>query len=112
MCDESPAARASLLQQLWDSLESRHTIEIDHYNAMLRSRAENEQPIVLEEILDNLNQRKLRPNYQTYEEIVRAYSRLGDIEGIQRVLNIMEENQFTFGKGIYNALILANAIAG
>lgn len=112
MSDESPAVRIELAQQLWESLRSRYHIEISHYNAMLRVRVENEQPFSLEEILHDLESRKLKPNVATFEQIVRNYSRDGDLYGVNRTLDTMKENHIDLSRGIYNSLILAHAAAG
>lgn len=112
MSDELPANRIRLIQKLWDSLQKNHSIEIAHYNALLNVYVENEHPIYLEEVINELETKNLQPNLITYQHILKSGAQKGDIVAVQRTLNFLQDEGIRRNTAIFTSLILAHAIAG
>lgn len=112
MSEEPPEARLELARRLWGSLESRHDVDIAHYNALLGVYVENEKSFSVEEILADVASRKLKANCVTFQRIIENYSRDGDLKSLERTLAIMQKQRISPNVNIYNSLILAHGVAG
>lgn len=112
MSEEKPETRVQLTRQLWESLEKQHVIGIAHYNALLGVYVENEHSFSMEETLTDLKARNLYPNHFTFQRIVENYGRNGDMDGVEKAVAVMEENQVKVNNYTYNSLILAYGLAG
>lgn len=112
MSEETPETRAKLTRQLWESLENRYAIGIQHYNELLGVYIENEQSFSLEETLEDIESRNLHPNHLTYQRIIESYGRNGDLDGVEKVLAVLKERRLRLNEHIYNSLILAHGLGG
>lgn len=112
MSEETPEYRMKLAGQLWESLELRSVVYISHVNAMLAVRVQNKQPFTVEETLDDIKMRNMSPNRDTFQQILDNYSLAGDLNGVERTLEIMKARRIMFNTKIYNSLILAYGFGG
>lgn len=112
MSDEMPAVRTKLARQLWESLASRHRIEISHYNALLNVHVDNEEPVGLTGVMDELKAMNLSPNFNTYGLIMKSDARNGDVAAVERSLNIVNGRKMRPDESMFNSLILAHGVAG
>lgn len=112
MIDEAPEYRTKLARQLWQSLENQCVINIAHYNAFLGVLMENGQLLALEEIMADLNSKKLVPNQATFSKVIEYYSLQGDLDGVEKTIAMMNAKGYASNEKIYNSLILANGFGG
>lgn len=112
LVEETPQERAKLTQGLWKTLQSKYVIDISHYNAFLAVNVQNEQPISLEDTLADLKSRNLIPNRATYQNIIDSYSRQGDLNGLARTMEAMQNEKISLNNTMYNSMILAYGLAG
>lgn len=87
------------------------TLDISHYNALLRVYLENEHPFVPTELLAELEQKGIEPNRVTYQRFITRYCQTGDIEGATRILQFMREKEMPINEVVFNALVLGHSRA-
>lgn len=112
MSGESPAIRAKLAEQLWESMQTRHDIQISHYNAFLSIYVENDCSISMEQVMNDLTNMNLTPNLKTFELILKNDSQKGDVDAIEKTLNLMKDNKLYPNASIHNYIMFANGLAG
>lgn len=112
MSDEMPAVRTKLAKQLWESLHSRHRIELSHYNALLNVYVDNEEPLRLDEVISELDGMNLSPNVKTIELVMKSDARKGDLAAVERSFNLLSDLKIRPNEGVFGSLILAHGMAG
>lgn len=112
MSDEMPEYRMKLISKLWELLEKNYPIEIDHFNALLAVRCENEELFSLEEILADLESRKLKANTDTFLIIMENYCRICNLDGALKTLETASDHGFELNAPFYNWKILAYGLSG
>lgn len=112
MSDESPTVRTKLAKQLWDLLQSQHQIEVSHYNALLSVYVENEEPVLLDEIMTELDAMNLAPNVRTLELIMKSDARKGDLAAVQRTFSLFRDLRMRPTVRVFDSLMLAHAQTG
>lgn len=112
MSDESPTVRTKLAQQLWDSLQSQHQIELSHYNARLSVYVDNEEPVLLDEVMTELDAMNLPPNVRTLELVMKSDARKGDMAAVQSTFSLLKDLKMRPTVRVFDSLMLAHAMAG
>lgn len=110
--EEIPEKRTQLVQEVWNTLEKLGiSLDISHYNALLRVYLENNHPFVPTELLAELEQKGIEPNRVTYQRFITRYCQTGDIEGATRILQFMREKEMPINEVVFNALVLGHSKA-
>lgn len=87
------------------------TLDISHYNALLRVFVENEHQFVPTDILAEIKNKGLEPNRITCQRLITRYCQAGDIVGATRILEYMREKDMPINVTVFNALILGHSRA-
>lgn len=113
LSEELPNVRTVLVEEIWNTL-NRHGVSLDisHYNALLRVYLENEHPFSPSVFLSDLESKGIEPNRVTYQRFVEMYCQLGDIEGATHILEFMRAKQLPVNENIFNSLIVGHSEAG
>lgn len=108
-----PEVRTKLVQEIWNTLNKLNiSIDISHYNALLRVYLENEHPFSPTDILSELEDKGIEPNRVTYQRLITRYCQIGDINGATRILEFMREKQLPVNENVFNALIMGHSHCG
>lgn len=111
--EELPETRTILVQQIWNTLNKLNvSMDISHYNALLRVYLENEHEFSPVEILSELESKGIEPNRVTYQRLIARYCQVGDIDGATKILHYMREKQMSVNENVFNALIVGHSKAG
>lgn len=81
------------------------TLDISHYNALLRVYLENDYAFAPSQILSEIEKSGLEPNRVTCQRLINRYSQMGDIAGATRILQFMREKSMPINESVFNALI-------
>lgn len=112
LAEELPAVRTEMADNLWKTLERQEvSLDLSHYNALLRVYLENEHDFSPLDFLSRLEAKGLEPNRITYQRLVARFSQLGDIEGASKILEFMKEKNIPINEAVFNSLILGHARA-
>lgn len=87
------------------------SLDITHYNALLRVYLENEYDFSPTEFLADLEKRGIEPNRVTYQRLISKYCHSGNITGATRILEVMREKETPVNENIFNSLILGHSRA-
>uniref|UniRef100_T1IYE6 Pentacotripeptide-repeat region of PRORP domain-containing protein n=1 Tax=Strigamia maritima TaxID=126957 RepID=T1IYE6_STRMM len=110
LCDEKFETRSKLTANIWNFLEtSGSTLDISHYNALIKVYFENEHKFNPTDFLAKIESKGLTPNRVTYQRLISCYCQQGDIEGAGKILEHMKKEAIPINEGVFNALILGHA---
>ncbi|CAH1159971.1 unnamed protein product [Phaedon cochleariae] len=111
--EELPETRTKLVQEIWNTLNRLNvSMDISHYNALLRVYLENEYSFLPVEFLSELESKGIEPNRVTYQRLIAKYCQDGDIEGATKILEYMREKQIAVNENVFNALIIGHSKSG
>jgi len=65
-----------------------------------------------EEVLDAMDDRKVQPNRYTFTSLLLSYAVQSNLNGVAKVLKLMQERELTLDRKMYNILLGACARAG
>ncbi|XP_053673017.1 leucine-rich PPR motif-containing protein, mitochondrial [Anopheles nili] len=110
--EELPEVRTSMVQEIWKTLKNLNvTMDVSHYNALLRVYLDNEHPFSPTEFLADMQSKGIEPNRVTYQRLISRYCQQGDIEGATKILEFMREKQLPVNEYVFNALIMGHSQA-
>ncbi|ETN57784.1 bicoid stability factor [Anopheles darlingi] len=110
--EELPEVRTALVQEIWKTLKRLNvTMDVSHYNALLRVYLDNEHSFSPTEFLADLQSNGIEPNRVTYQRLISRYCQQGDIEGATKILEFMREKQLPVNEYVFNALIMGHSQA-
>ncbi|XP_037041039.1 leucine-rich PPR motif-containing protein, mitochondrial isoform X2 [Bradysia coprophila] len=111
--EELPAVRTALVQEIWKTLNNLNvSMDITHYNALLRVYLENEHPFSPTEFLADLEAKGIDPNRVTYQRLISRYCQEGDMDGATKILEFMREKQLPINENVFSSLIMGHSEAG
>ncbi|KAG4076134.1 hypothetical protein HA402_011480 [Bradysia odoriphaga] len=111
--EELPEVRTALVQEIWKTLNNLNvSMDITHYNALLRVYLENEHPFSPTEFLADLEAKGIDPNRVTYQRLISRYCQEGDMDGATKILEFMREKQLPINENVFSSLIMGHSVAG
>ncbi|XP_050542701.1 leucine-rich PPR motif-containing protein, mitochondrial-like isoform X8 [Daktulosphaira vitifoliae] len=111
--DELPENRTKLVQKIWTTLNNLDVpMDISHYNTLLKVYLENDYQFSPTDFIEDLNSKGIVPNRVTYQHLVTAFCKKGDIEGASRILEYMRDKQLPINQVVFNALVLGHSQNG
>ncbi|KAG4071985.1 hypothetical protein HA402_016225 [Bradysia odoriphaga] len=111
--EELPEVRTALVQEIWKTLNNLNvSMDITHYNALLRVYLENEHPFSPTEFLADLEAKGIEPNRVTYQRLISRYCQEGDMDGATKILEFMREIQLPINENVFSSLIMGHSEAG
>lgn len=111
--EEPPTSRTNLVQEVWKMLQGYNvSLDISHYNALLRVYLENEHSFNPMKFLQKLEEQNIKPNRVTYQRLLSAYCQKGDIDGASQILEIMKSKDLPIGELVFNSLVMGHANTG
>jgi hypothetical protein len=87
-------------------------VDINCYNALLQAYLENQIDFSPIDILAELKEKNLQPNYLTYQRFIEHYCKNGDIISTTKMLEIMNKENVPINEIIFNSLIEGHAMSG
>ncbi|TRY73427.1 hypothetical protein TCAL_02200 [Tigriopus californicus] len=105
--------RTAFANEVWTQLEEEMKVPmtIQHYNALLSVYLENDHTFCPAYFQNRLRNRSVRANQETFEALMRRYSKDGNMEGASRILKVMQERGFGVSRSAFHALINGHAQA-
>lgn len=125
-----PNERCKLVQDVWADIERKQcTMEIAHYNALLKVFIENEYTFCSEEFMQKIERAKLQPNEwvkiskvverqpfmcrfstllirETYQMLLEDHARKANMKGLLDIMSTMQEKGYPLTHSIISAAIL------
>jgi len=113
LAEEVPESRSKLVSSIWNLLAEKNvTVNINHYNALLRVHLENKHDFNPEDVLLDMKSRGLEPSRETYQCFISRYCQEGNIDGASSTLQTMKQKGFGVNENIFNSLIMGHSEAG
>ncbi|KAL5009364.1 hypothetical protein ScPMuIL_014945 [Solemya velum] len=104
--DMPPSQRSRLADEIWAKLENGAvTLDVTHYNTLLRVYIENKQPFLPTEILARLEAKGIAANRVTFQHLISQYCQNGDIQGASQILEHMKSLSMPITDIVFNSLI-------
>lgn len=108
--EELLEVRTRYAKEIWDTLNDLHvSMDISHYNALLRVYLENEHLFSPIDFLADLKSKGFEPNRVTYQRLIRRYCQQGDLDGAMQILKFMREKALPVNEHVFNALIVGHS---
>uniref|UniRef100_A0A8C6WJV4 Leucine rich pentatricopeptide repeat containing n=1 Tax=Neogobius melanostomus TaxID=47308 RepID=A0A8C6WJV4_9GOBI len=108
-----PANRSELAHHIWEKLQELGAqYDVSHYNALLKVYLQNEFKFSPMDFLAKMQAANILPNRVTYQRLIAAYCRNGDIDGASAILGFMKSKDLPITEAVFNSLITGHACAG
>ncbi|XP_058171003.1 uncharacterized protein LOC131286107 [Anopheles ziemanni] len=102
----------ALVQNILESYEASNiSLDISHYNALLRVYWENEHRFSATDFLADLESKGLQPNRVTYQKLLLCNCLNGEIKAANKIFAAMKEKGFGISQYILDMLIITNSQA-
>merc|ERR1712106_865520 len=113
MDQELPSTRGELVSKIWGLIESKNIhISAMHYNALLRVHLENNHHFCPEKVLEDMKEKSVEPDKETFQCLISRYCQDGNIEGASKVLQMMKTSGIKVNENIFNSLIMGHGESG
>ncbi|XP_011495646.1 PREDICTED: uncharacterized protein LOC105360449 [Ceratosolen solmsi marchali] len=110
---ENLKTRTTLCNNVWSTIKTLDVkLDINCYNALILVYLENNIDFSPNDILTELKEKNIQPNYLTYQRFVDQYCRKGDIVGVTKILEIMNNENIPINETIFNSLIQGHSVFG
>ncbi|XP_043935395.1 leucine-rich PPR motif-containing protein, mitochondrial [Protopterus annectens] len=105
--------RTELAHRIWDKLQELGAVyDASHYNALLKVYLQNEHKFSPTGFLAKMEAANVPPNRVTYQRLIAAYCREGDIEGASKILSFMKNKDLPITEAVFNSLVTGHARNG
>jgi len=113
MDQELPSTRGELVSKIWGLIESKNIhISAMHYNALLRVHLENNHHFCPEKVLEDMKEKSVDPDKETFQCLISRYCQDGNIEGASKMLQMMKTSGLKVNENVFNSLIMGHGEAG
>ncbi|KAI5645009.1 leucine-rich PPR motif-containing protein, mitochondrial [Phthorimaea operculella] len=110
MPDEPPASRMAMAEQVWETLKQHTTLEVEHYNELLRVYIANKKTVLPSVFIQNML--PCKPEMTTYELLLRCLSEAGDLDHATEVVANIKSMNLPATESMFNSLIICQGKAG
>ncbi len=115
MVDVPKAERAQIALRAWQTLMGEGAgfqPTVSHFRTLLHVQMANEHPLSAEDFLSEMASRGLAPDGKTYEMLVLARCRAGDLAGAEELVDSMVADGNAAGKAVRDAMVVGYVKAG
>jgi len=108
--DETKLSRRERVAEVIPMLKSLLSLDVSHYNAILKVHVENEQSVDVSEFLGEMEAGGVKPNRATYQHLIGIYCQDGNIAGATTVLEQMKAEDMSINESIFHFLLIGHCI--
>jgi len=106
LSDEKIAQRTERVEKYWKTFQELGiSLDVSHYNALLKVHIENEHKIVPSDFLSHMEDMGVSPNRVTFQHMIGLYCLDGNITGATTILEHMKSQEMAINHSVFDYLL-------